>query len=319
MPTRVLMIFLDGVGVGSDDPDVNPLIRARLPTFAGLLGDQKHLAADSVHQTAHATLSPLDATLGLSGLPQSGTGQTALFTGFNAAQEFGRHFGPWVPTALRERLARENLLTIAAAHGRSVAFANAYPEELFANAGGKRTRDRTKTPVADPLRAGPPIVAIGAGVLNRHTDALMTGDAVASEITNDGWRKHLGRTALPIISPHAAGQNLARIAAQHDLTLFAHYSTDYVGHAGQMGEAVAALEKVDAFIAGVIDSAPEDLLIAIVGDHGNLEDIRAGHTSNPALGLFFGAGHAELAEGTTSLMDVTPRLLQLLGVRRGSV
>lgn len=307
------MIFLDGVGVGSGDPGVNPFMRARLPVMADLLGDHKYLASDSIHQTPKATLSPLDATLGVSGLPQSGTGQTALFTGINAAREFGRHFGPWVPTALRDRLARENLLAVAGSQGRAVAFANAYPEELFSTAGDKRTRDRTRGPVADPLRAGPPIAALGAGVLNRHTDALMSGNAVASEITNDGWRKHLGRSQLPIISGRDGGRNLARIAAQHDLTLFAHYTTDYVGHTGEMEAAVAALEKVDEFIGGVIEAAPEDLLIAIVSDHGNIEDIRAGHTSNPALGLFFGKRHAELAAGTTSLMHVTPRILQMLG------
>src|SRR5687768_16479712 len=115
---RVLVIFLDGMGIGGDDAEVNPFRRARMPAFTGL--------------QALGTFVPLDATLGVAGLPQSGTGQTALFTGINAAREFGRHFGPWVPTALHERLARENLLTIAKNAGRSVAFANAYPEELFA-------------------------------------------------------------------------------------------------------------------------------------------------------------------------------------------
>lgn len=296
--TRVLVIFIDGVGIGVEDPDVNPFMRARLDTMNELRGS--------------ATIRPLDALLGVPGLPQSGTGQTALFTGLNAALEFGRHFGPWVPTALRDRLARENFLTRAKESGRTVAFANAYPEELFQQPiAERRNRDRTRGPVSDPLRAGPPIAAIGAGVLNRHTSQLERGDAVASEITNDGWRKHLNRTGLPVITPAEAGRNLARIAASNDLTLFAHYATDFVGHRGHMWEAVEALQKVDEFLSGVVAAIPEDTLVAVVSDHGNIEDIRVGHTQNAALGFFFGRNH-QAFEPVTSLTDIAPAVLSVL-------
>lgn len=290
MSTRILLIFIDGVGVGGEDADINPFMHARMPAFNEL--------------RARGTFVPLDATLGVPGLPQSGTGQTALFTGINAATEFGRHFGPWVPTALRERLASENLLTKAKAMGHAVAFANAYPEELFAT-------PVTAAKARDPLRAGPPIVALGAGVLNRHTPHLMTGDAVASEITNEGWRKHLNRVDLPVVSPADAGHNLARISAQNDVTLFAHYSTDYIGHEGRMAEAVDALEKVDAFLEAVASSVAGDTLVAVVSDHGNIEDISVGHTYNPAIGLFFGPGEQRFTDAT-SLADVTPILLSIL-------
>lgn len=290
MSTRILLIFIDGVGVGGNDGDINPFMQARMPAFDAL--------------RARGTFVPLDATLGVPGLPQSGTGQTALFTGINAAAEFGRHFGPWVPTGLRERLARENLLTKAKALGHAVGFANAYPEELFAT-------PVTAARARDPLRAGPPIVALGAGVLNRHTPQLKAGEAVASEITNEGWRKHLKRLDLPVVSPADAGHNLARISAQNDVTLFAHYSTDYIGHGGSMAEAVEALEKVDAFLEAVASSVAADTLVAVVSDHGNIEDISAGHTYNPALGLFFGPGEQRFADAA-SLADVTPILLSIL-------
>lgn len=296
--TRILVIFIDGVGIGVDDPEINPFMRARLDMLNEL--------------RATATIRPLDAMLGVPGLPQSGTGQTSLFTGLNAALEFGRHFGPWVPTALRDRLARENFLTRAKELGKTVAFANAYPEELFEQqTTERRNRNRSRGPVSDPLRAGPPIAALGAGVLNRHTSQLERGDAVASEITNDGWRKHLKRTGLPVITPAEAGRNLARIAASHDLTLFAHYTTDFVGHRGHMWEAVEALQKVDEFLSGVVAAIPEDALVAVVSDHGNIEDIRVGHTQNAALGFFFGRNH-HVFEPVTSLIDVAPTVLSVL-------
>ena len=299
--SRVLLLFIDGIGLGDDDPSINPFSAAELPTLRSLLDGRSLTATSAPFHTQRASLVALDATLNVRGLPQSGTGQTTLFTGNNAAQIFGRHFGPWVPTALREMLAQENVLTRAAKAGRSVAFANAYPEEVFTNKGRGR----------DPLRAGPPIAAIGAGVMNRHTPELMRGDAIASEITNDGWRKHLNRTELPAITARQAGRNLAAIAAQHDLTLFAHYSTDHVGHTGEMEAAKAAVQRVDEMLSGLLEAAGDDLTVVMTSDHGNLEDIRVGHTINPAVGLFIGADHRTMAVGATSLADIAPRILQL--------
>jgi hypothetical protein len=297
----VLLLFIDGIGLGDADPAINPFAAAFLPTFDKLLDGRKIVAASAGTTTVQASLRALDATLGIPGLPQSGTGQTALFTGENAAKLFGRHFGPWVPTSLRSLLGDRNILTLLKQAGRSVAFANAYPEEVFQE--GRKQRD--------PLRAGPPIAALGAGVMNRHTPELERGDAIASEIINEGWRLHLNRTELPVITARQAGHNLARIAATHDFTLFAHYSTDHVGHTNDMRESVRALERVDEFLGGILEKGPDDLTIVVAGDHGNLEDVRVGHTLNPAVGLFVGAHHGELAANATSLTDVVPALLKL--------
>lgn len=284
---RILVVFLDGVGIGTIDPDYNPFAHIKANAFG---------ARD-------ARIVPLDAKLGVPGLPQSGTGQTALFTGINAAEAFGRHFGPWVPTSLRQRLADENILTRAVSAGRKVAFANAYPEEILQMPNDRR------------LRAGPPIAALGAGVFTRHTDALQIGDALASEITNEGWRVHLQRTNLPVITPAQAGANLARIAGEHELTLFAHYSTDYVGHRGEMEEAARALQTVDDFLVGLKESLPKDVLVMVTSDHGNIEDVRTGHTLNPALGMFFGYEYNKAADGLKSLVDVAPRIYELLEIK----
>ena len=312
---RVLLFFVDGVGLGAPDAAVNPLAAARLPTFADLL-DGGTLTT-GVAPAARASLAALDATLGFEGVPQSGTGQASLLTGANAVEMHGRHFGPWVPSRLRPFVREESVLARALGAGRSVAFANAYPEELNqlpGGAGPADTRDGSRRARRGPafLRAGPPLAALGAGLLTRHTPDLERGDAVASELTNEGWRERLGRTTVPLIDAAHAGRNLARIAAQHDLTLFAHYTTDYAGHQRDMTAAVAALEALDAFLAGVLAAADDDLLIVLASDHGNIEDVRTGHTRNPALGMVIGSGHAALAAQLRSLMDVTPVILEAL-------
>ena len=95
--------------------------------------------------------------------------------------------------------------------------------------------------------AAPPLVARSAAALTRDSASLREGDAVASSITNESWREHVDPGA-PRVSPEEAGHVLARISATAELTLFAHYDTDYVGHRGDLAAAVAVLETVDAFL-----------------------------------------------------------------------
>lgn len=239
---------------------------------------------------------PLDATLGMAGLPQSGTGQTSLLTGEDAVGRFGRHFGPWVPVSLRPLLAERNLLTRVQRGGSGAIFANAYPRNWSAER-------RARWPAA------PPLAARAAGLLTRNEDHLERGEAVASDILNDGWRMHLGHVHLPDPTAREAGANLGRLCAGAELTLFAHYGTDLAGHAGGMEAAVAALERVDAFLVGVLDTLPSDALLLVASDHGNLEDVDVGHTRNPVLGLLHGPDAIGRSAGLERITDVAEAVL----------
>lgn len=299
---RLLFVFLDGVGIGEGDGERNPFARAVLPTLLRLTGGRLPTLDHPRRETPDAAAFPLDATLGVEGIPQSGTGQAALLTGENAARIFGRHFGPWTPVRLRPLVEERSLLHRARSAGRAVAFANAYPRGWPGRNGSRRT-------------AGPPLAARGAGVLDRHEEALGRGEAVSSEIVNDGWRRHLGHDWLPQISEDAAGRNLAQIAAGADLTLYAHYATDTAGHRGGMDGAVAALERVDRFLGGVLAALPTEVTLLLASDHGNIEDVTREHTLNPSLGLATGPGAHHLADGLRSIQDVTPAALAFLGLR----
>lgn len=312
--TRVLFVFLDGVGLGPAS-GTNPFTAARLPTVERLLDGRRPFASAAPYYSHAASLVGVDATHGQPGIPQSGTGQTTLLTGEDGVKRFGRHYGPWVPTSLRALVAQRSLLALARQAGRRVAFANAYPEELIERVARDVPISRAVTGSRlGPLRAGPPLAALGAGILDRHTPSLERGDAVASEITNDGWIQRLGRTSLPRPGPEEAGRNLARIAADHDLTLFAHYTPDHVGHRGTWDEAVKALERVDAFIGGIMRDLPSDTLLVVASDHGNIEDSEREHTRNPALGLVAGPGHEDVARGLEHLWDVPFAILGVLGI-----
>jgi hypothetical protein len=303
----VLLVFLDGVGIGAADAERNPFLRAELPQLRRLLGGSLPVAdaldAAGRIESADAILVAADATLGVEGIPQSGTGQTALLTGRNAAAEYGRHFGPWVPTGLRDLLAAENLLSRAVAAGARAAFANAYPVAGDAD------------PRIFRRPAAPPLAARAAGVLVRDLAELARGEAVASSITNERWRERLG-DELPDVEPDEAGRRLARIAAGAEVTLFAHYDTDYAGHRGGMEGAVAALERVDAFLGGVVDALPADALLAVGSDHGNVEAVGEGHTLNPVPVLLAGAGREDAAAGVRDIAGVVPAIARLLGLER---
>lgn len=299
-PRRVVLLFLDGVGIGPDDPASNPFLRAAssTPTLLKLLGGEVPTLDRPGVAGPDGRSFPLDARQDIEGTPQSGTGQAALLTGEDAARIFGRHFGPWTPVRLRPVVEERSVLNRASRAGRRVAFANAYPRGWPGPKGGRRI-------------AAPPLAARGAGVLDRHEEALGRGEAVSSEIVNDGWRRHLGHDWLPEVTPEVAGANLARVVGTADLTLFAHYSTDTVGHRRSMVEAIDSIVQVDRFLQGLLDGIDDQTLVLVASDHGNLEDVRAGHTLNPVLGIARGPG-AERASRMTDIREVTPFLLESL-------
>ena len=301
-PGRALFVFLDGVGIGEGDGGRNPFARAVIPTLLMLMGGRLPTLDSPRTSGPGGSAFPLDATLDTPGIPQSGTGQTALLTGENAARIFGRHFGPWTPVSLRPLVEDGSILRIARDQGREVAFANAYPRGW---PGSSRRRSV----------AAPPLAARGADALHRHEEALAEGNAVTSEIVNDAWRRVLGHDFVPRISEEDAGRNLGRIAAGADLTLYAHYATDTAGHRGGMDGGVAALERVDRFLAGVVETLPHDVTLVVASDHGNLEDTTAEHTRNPALGIASGPGAPAMADRLRSITDVAPALGGLLGLK----
>ncbi len=289
--------------MGSADARRNPFLAGletgRLSALTRLFGGAWP-TLEAPHLTAGAASAfPLDACLEHEGLPRSGTGQVALLTGANAARMHGGHFGPWTPVRLRPFVEAESVLARARAAGRTAAFANAYPRWWPGPGGSRRV-------------AAPPLAARGAGVLNRHEDALAAGRAVSSEIVNDVWKERLGFRELPDVTPSEAGTNLAAISAAAHLTLYAHYATDTAGHQRSLAAGLEALERVDAFLGGVLEALAPGMLLLVASDHGNLEDAGAGHTRNPALGLAWGPGHEEAAARLRDIRDVTPFVLEML-------
>lgn len=307
MNPRILMIFLDGVGVGPADAGSNPFMHASLPTLRWLLEDEPPVYRNGSVISQRAVLLPADATLGVSGLPQSGTGQTALLTGLNVPQVVGRHHGPYPDEPSRALLREHNLFKLLTQAGHRVAFANAYPDryhERLARGTGRASAI---------ARA-----AHMAGLRLRGPEDLRSARALSAFLTNQGWRDHLGYSDMPVISPDEAGRRLVRLVKDHAFTLFEYYHTDMAGHRGVRSRILEVLEQVDQFLWGVIEHIDDDTLVFIASDHGNIEDWRTtDHTLNPAFLMAIGDGGtpAWLAERIQQITDVAPAIMELLTLK----
>jgi 2,3-bisphosphoglycerate-independent phosphoglycerate mutase len=302
MIERLLILFLDGVGLGDDDPEANPFMHADLPALRSLLGGRRPVRANGDLSTRHATLLPLDAQLGIPGLPQSGTGQTTILTGVNAPALLGRHYGPYPNQPLRDLLDNGSLFRQLLTAGQPVAFANAYPDRFLDRLGRGTERLSANT------RA-----ALLAGLKLRGPVDLKAGRAVSALLTNEYWRNW--GYDMPELSAAEAGAQLARLTDDHALTYFEFWYTDVAGHRQDRDLSLHVLNMLDQFIGGAVDTL--DLsrsLLMVISDHGNFEDWRTPkHTPNPALSLLVGANHMELASQLRSLADVTPALLTAFG------
>jgi hypothetical protein len=306
---RLLFLFIDGLGLGADDPEINPLARAEMPNMVGLLGGKRLTAGTAPLELERASLVALDAGLGVEGLPQSATGQAVLLTGRNVPGELGYHYGPKPNPSVSELLRNGNLFGQIQAAGLRSAFLNAYPPTYFAAIHSGRR-----------LYSAMPLAATSAELPLRTADDLYAGRAVSADFTGQGWRDRLGLSDAPVLTPPAAGARLAELAADYDFSLFEYWPSDYAGHGQDMSAACQLLETFDQVLGGLLAAWDADLgLILITSDHGNLEDLsQRRHTANPVPLLVIGAPGARrrFVEMASDLTHVAPQVLRTLGIAK---
>ena len=114
----VLFLFLDGVGLGDNNPETNPFAKAKTPFLEKLLGGKLTTDLDPI-STKTLLFKGIDAKLDHNGLPQSATGQTALLTGKNAAAIMKGHYGPWPGPTLKKELDKGTLFSDVLASGKT--------------------------------------------------------------------------------------------------------------------------------------------------------------------------------------------------------
>lgn len=311
MPDRHLLIFfLDGVGLGGPDPDINPFVHAALPNLGDLLGDSWYLRPDISGQEGRivakrASLVPTDANMNVAGRPQSATGQATILTGQNVPQIVGEHYGPKPNQAVADVIQGDNLFREVIAAGGTAALITPYPQGYFdAINSGKR------------LLSSVPLAATSAGLPLMTADDLRAGRAVSPSFTGQGWHDFLGYTDIPLLSLVEAGHQIAVVARSYEFSFFEHWPSDRSGHRGSLEQAIQHLEMIDQVLGGLFDAWDEanDLLI-ITSDHGNIEEKNhRQHSRNPVPTILFGRDHARLFVEIHDLSDIATVVRTFLGL-----
>jgi hypothetical protein len=304
----VHIFFLDGVGLGGEDPDVNPFVSAKLPYLTELLGEGWYRTRQPII-TERASLVPTDANLNMPNKPQSATGQATILTGRNVPQLVGEHYGPKPNPAVQAVIAQGTLFQEVVDAGGQAALITPYPQGYFdAVARGKR------------LLSAVPLAATEAGLSLMNADDLRNGRAVSPGFTGQGWREHLGYTDIPLLTLAEAGQQIALVAARYQFSFFEHWPSDRAGHRGSLAEAVTHLEMIDAVLGGLLTTwDDENGLFILTSDHGNIEEKdQRQHTRNPVPTLLIGPDHARLAAHIHDLCDIAKVTRTFLGLPRPS-
>lgn len=303
---RILFLFLDGIGLGDDNPETNPFVRAEMPYLESLLGGKKLTRSAAPFESELISLQAVDPNLGVKGLPQSATGQAVLLTGINIPAELGYHYGPKPNPEVAQYLDRKTLFSRTVQAGKKTAMLNAYPPRYFDGIdSGKR------------LYSSIPLALTNAGVSLFTHDDYFAGHALSADFTGEGWREVLGYPDAPVFDPITAGTNLSQLAKHYDFSFFEYWASDYAGHKQDMDWAIRQLETFDGVLKGLLadwDFAHD--LVLLTSDHGNMEDLSTRkHTAAPVPLILFGEKTKRDAFADVSdLTGIAPAIHSLLAL-----
>ncbi len=289
---RMIFIFIDGFGLGERDAVRNPIHAADTPALDYIFSKYGVIAAD--------------ASLGVPGLPQSATGQTAIVTGVNAPMLLGRHLNAQPSVTLKKVIYEDNIFKRLIKAGRTVTNANVYRQE-YLDKMNDPSEKRYKPSVSS-------VMTMSAGLPFRKVEDYRNGKGVYHDITGkiiieSGYDEE-------IITPAEAAYRLYSISREYDFTFFEHFMTDMIGHKMDMALAIEEIELLDAFIGEVLKLAdPEKDVVFITSDHGNIEDITVKtHTMNKVPVIILGGNSRDRTVKIRSLLDIMPAVLEIFGL-----
>jgi len=292
---HILMIFVDGLGIGEQNSDINPC------TFS------PHFFSHFQHETYPKPLSPmgqvsgLDATLFLDGLPQSATGQTALLTGVNAAQHLGRHLNGFPNQQLRDLLREFSIFKWFVDNGYKARFLNTFRPPFFDYNPYDIIKRLSVTTVSN-LVAGLPFFSLN----DLREQRSIYQDIIGNALVELGFQ-------VPLYTPEQAGEIVARESSHNHFSLFEYFQTDRAGHSQNMPRCREVLEILERFMGSVL--AHVDLnrtLVILTSDHGNFEDLSSrSHTRNKAMTVVFGRDAESIIAGWHSIIDIYPAIISL--------
>ncbi len=294
---RIVFIFIDGLGVGENELQKNPCAHPEIQLFKFFLNDlfPKTVLFDGM-------VKPIDAQLGVPGLPQSATGQAALFTGINTAKLLNIHLSGFPNQELRTIIEKHSIHIKLKNIGKRPAFINVYRPIFFEKGPEALVRFLSVTSIANWK----------AGLQFFSFDHLLSEQAIYHDFTNFELIKR--GFHVPKFTAEKAGQILAHSSQKYDFCLYEYFKTDWAGHGQDMTQAVQLLVQLERFIFTFLnDTDLSSTLVILTSDHGNIEDLSVKtHTFNPVPMLAWGTHKEELLTPIESLIDIIPSLIELI-------
>lgn len=291
----VLFIFIDGVGIGRSSKE-NPFFVDNYESFQILSGENFFKKGKSV-QESNQVFKAIDANLDVEGLPQSGTGQTTLFTGENASKVIGKHFGPYPHSGIKYLLKEQSIFHAVKKAGKKPYFMNAYPPIFFEHS-KRRNRWSCTT-----------LMTQSADLVLNSTQDILDEKALTAEIVQNAWREKLD-IDIPKITATEAAQRLLNVLPEHDVVLYEYYLTDKAGHNKSLEDARKVLQPLDEFLLHIIKHKRSEDVLVITSDHGNLEDISVKTHTRNEIPLFVMGDEIEHFNKVESLVGVKEGIMR---------
>ncbi|MBI40696.1 MAG: metalloenzyme [Leptospiraceae bacterium] len=292
-------LFIDGIGLGEPGPE-NPFHIHSKTLFQYLAGKQPR---DDV--SSQFICIPADAHMGFSGLPQSATGQTSLWTGMNGPASMGRHMTGFPGPTLIRVIEEYSMIKLLKEAGRSAALLNGYSQAYL---------DRIER--KPRLRSASTHVHRVSGQELFLLDDVVEGRALYMDINHQFLHRFYPDYAhhLPLADPLERGRQYVKIGSHYDVALFEYFLTDKAGHNQSMEEAAMTIQLLEPFIEGILEEMDPALdTLVISSDHGNLEDLSTKTHTNNLVPVFLSGAHAEqMSTKIQSLYDIPRAIFEAL-------
>lgn len=268
----VLYFFIDGLGIGKKEK-TNPVYRYAL--WKNLIG-LNILTQNKLIYKKEYMMKALDAHCGVEGVPQSATGQTALFTGQNASKILGGHLTGFPGEILSSLIKEHSILKTLKEKGFKVSSANSYSKDYF-----KRVEAKNRKVSASTL-------TIKAADINfRFLEDLRAGNALFADINRKFIKQYYPEFSE--IAINKAASHLKGLLEQNDFLMFEYFLTDLFGHKANVKKTKDILKTIHTFLKRLVKMLDlKKHSIIICSDHGNIEDCtKRSHTENKVPFLLF--------------------------------
>jgi 2,3-bisphosphoglycerate-independent phosphoglycerate mutase len=289
---KLIFIFIDGLGIGDKNPVKNPIYAAKAPCLINLFENVPY--------------AEVDVTMGIKGLPQSATGQTAIFTGVNASRAINRHLNGQPTFTLKNIINEDNLFKRLIKMGLSPTNTNVYRDEYLQNM--LTLKDRRLSPSVTT------VMCMSSGIPFRGVKEFTEGNGIYHDLTGMIIKEN-GYDVEPI-SPEESANRLFYISKDYDFTLFEHFMTDIIGHKADVEKGMEHILLLDRFLQRLLELVKDtDTTVFITSDHGNIEDCSIKtHTMNkvPAWIISKNDKYEKIRMGITEITDIFGAVLSIL-------